>query len=1443
MKKFVLPFFLCLVCALPAAAAPLAVLQYGPQGETAQLTQIIARFSEAMRPLGVSEQDVASSPLKLTASGAALPAGHFRWLDAFTLAYLFDEPVDAPLTIDAVLPEGCAALSGARLEKPLRWSLGTPPIVLEVAPAGGGYLPPENGRIVLRSNYALDASTLRAELTRNGDNTPVTLSGAVEPERKNSDAVWECQWEVRDKLALDQEFTLRLMPSLRAQKGGSALDGVSAPLRGFSRLQATLKSDMGHENRFSDTGPVTFDFNNPVIAGDLASFVSVTPDGPPGDEDEAMWFPPLNDKRTARFFKLTRRWAPRTTYTVTLRAGLPDAYGTTLAEELRYSFTTGDLSGHLHMRTGEVLLPPSGLFRLDTRNIGAVDVRLLYVPWDSAAYAVDCATEEGWAALAALPGARQKILALDDSGRPGELVRHALPLAELLGFAKPDDLRGFVLIRAAYAGVVYNLKEGITERRGPRVEIARVQPSVFGLTLKRGRENSLAWVTDMRSGRPASGVEVRLVDAKGAASPTVISDEHGLALLPGREVLPERELLLVARKGEDVNILPVTGTDSHELTALKSERMGSVRIGQAMEPWDASLLTQLPLYRPGQIVRFAVFLRSFRERKTEGAAGAFPFGWLPITGENVAVVVKDARGNVLYDATVVSNAYGSAAGEFTLPETAVPGDYFFEIRCEGFAETRHGSVAVAEFRPPDFQVRVSAPPSQPCPPMDTGALTADVTAGYFSGAPVSGKGASTRLALRSLDDVFSPAPLNGFAVGLGHSNFPGDTANVDCERELALVPDEDGLARFSLAGLTAAPGFPQHLRLEATVTDPSGLTSQGREEFFLHPSAFYVGLRAPGRAQAGEPCVLEIKTAAFNNQPADGGDVRLRAERLPPGLSWEDRQKARPETVWEKTVTSVPREGTSLPLLFDREGVYGILASATDGQGRENRTRIEVDVFSREEKPEKKPENHPRGYAPLLRSEATRHKPGDTARILIGNPFPRATALVTLERAGVREPRVLDIDGPQAALDIPVSESDAPCVLVNVTLMRVGERFGEMPDQAEWEKPLENNVMQAILPLWVDDGLAPLDTLLETDRQSYGPGDTAQVRVLAREQGGAPVKTQVTLLAVDERVLRAAGSMGRGGYDPAENFAGCLVHSVHTSDIHNLLQDCPLFPGFSAFAFDFATASGSANLFSVVDDGFEAAQHVRFNQSRRNFTPMAFWLAQGETNDRGTLEASFVLPDTLTSWRIVAVAADVLGRFATAATNVTTSKPLQLLSALPRFAVEGDRLEARILVQNTSERDADVRVCAEADGAEPVRSEAAVFLKSGESGRAVFPLVISRAGRLDLTVRGKTDSAEDAAFFTLPLLPALPLETVVASGTLKEGEKASLPLRFPRGTDSRRSLEFVLAASPVAGALSAAGLVLEYPWNCLEQRVSRAWVRAMRLARGDLLGLPSKADD
>ena len=76
---------------------------------------------------------------------------------------------------------------------------------------------------------------------------------------------------------------------------------------------------------------------------------------------------------------------------------------------------------------------------------------------------------------------------------------------------------------------------------------------------------------------------------------------------------------------------------------------------------------------------------------------------------------------------------------------------------------------------------------------------------------------------------------------------------------------------------------------------------------------------------------------------------------------------------------------------------------------------------------------------------------------------------------------------------------------------------------------------------------------------------------------------------------------------------------------------------------------------------------------RKDFRVLAFWLGSVTTNNDGRASLDVKLPESLTTYRIMAVAADRASRFGSADTEVRTNKPLTLKPAFPRFMTVGDR--------------------------------------------------------------------------------------------------------------------------------------------------------------------------
>jgi uncharacterized protein YfaS (alpha-2-macroglobulin family) len=174
-------------------------------------------------------------------------------------------------------------------------------------------------------------------------------------------------------------------------------------------------------------------------------------------------------------------------------------------------------------------------------------------------------------------------------------------------------------------------------------------------------------------------------------------------------------------------------------------------------------------------------------------------------------------------------------------------------------------------------------------------------------------------------------------------------------------------------------------------------------------------------------------------------------------------------------------------LTFPRSGSYVLRAVARDSAGRTTRTDSHFYSLG--------------GGRPMWRSEGNRieliaerpsWKPGETARLLIQSPWERATALLTVEREGIRRHQTFTVSSMQDTIDVPITEADVPNVFVSVVLVK--GRTAE-PRAADGTDPGRPAYRVGHVELEVDSARKRLHVGVTADRQAYRPGDRASVAV------------------------------------------------------------------------------------------------------------------------------------------------------------------------------------------------------------------------------------------------------------------------------------------------------------------------------------------------------------
>src|SRR5204862_5427031 len=76
--------------------------------------------------------------------------------------------------------------------------------------------------------------------------------------------------------------------------------------------------------------------------------------------------------------------------------------------------------------------------------------------------------------------------------------------------------------------------------------------------------------------------------------------------------------------------------------------------------------------------------------------------------------------------------------------------------------------------------------------------------------------------------------------------------------------------------------------------------------------------------------------------------------------------------------------------------------------------------------------------------DKTSYEVGEIAHLLIKSPYPSCRALISVEREGVADGRVVELKGTAATVDVPIKEAHVPNVFVGVILVR--ERPTEQGD-------------------------------------------------------------------------------------------------------------------------------------------------------------------------------------------------------------------------------------------------------------------------------------------------------------------------------------------------------------------------------------------------------------
>ena len=953
-------------------------------------------------------------------------------------------------------------------------------------------------------------------------------------------------------------------------------------------------------------------------------------------------------------------------------------------------------------------------------------------------------------------------------------------------------------------------------RPAPMYVAAGALVTNLSVHFKWGAENSLVWVTTLDDGKGVKGARVRATDCHGTLlwegktgdDGTVLADKfpkgsevtscHG----PGQETFSSG-LVITAEKDGDFSLVHSGWDNGIEAWRFQVPTGGEGDESMAHTVFDRTL------FRAGQEVHMKHFLR---ERFLRGIR--FRKSDIPKT-----LVLYHSGGKKIV-MPVKFSANGTAESNWKIPEDAELGTWSVyltadeqksakghsgeeeEFRTWGKGVYNSGSFRVEEFRLP---VMAGSMQWQKGPLVNLSAVELDLNVRYLSGGGASGlpvklRGRADRFAYASFDAFEGMTFANGgIKTGRFHrsdSDRQEKTEKTFPDQRLTL--DGGGGARAKLQGVPLWD-VPTRVMVEAEYRDPNGEIQTMSRDVMVYPSAAIVGLQPDGWAAQKDKVKFKVAVVSPEGKPLAGRKVKV--EWLEKE-SFSHRKRIVGGFYAYENVEEIREKGSACKGETNEKGLLFcdtkapatgnlVLVAETDDGGRPSRAHHDIYVAGGDDWWFTQNNDDRIDLLP----EKKAYEGGETARFQVRMPFRAATALVTVEREGILERFVAEIDGKNPVLEVPVKPEWAPNVFVSALLVR--GRVGEPKATAlvDLAKPSYKLGLAEISVGWKAHRL---EVAVDTDRTEFRVREKAKVKVRAtRALDGKPAgKGEVILVAVDEALLEL---MPNNSWKLLDAMMGRRSLRVATSTAQGQVV------GKRHFGLKALPPGGGGGQSSA----------------RELFDTLLYWKAVLPLNSSGEAEAEVPMNDSLSSFRIVAVASEEADRFGTGQKTVRTRQDLMLFSGVAPLARHGDKTSPEVTVRNGGDRRLKAEVTLKVDGkALPSQT---VELEPGASKPVFWALTIPQTGdRQVFEFEAKSGEARDSLKVTQKLEPAL-RESLV-QGTLERVDgKLAMPVEQPKGSlPDTGGLTVRLERSLAANLGGVRRYMEEYPWSCLEQQTSKA---------------------
>lgn len=1458
------------------APVPLAVVGYGPQGQTDGAGTIYVRFNQPVGALELDDAQRQAALPGLSLSPAVEGEVHFTSPELLTFKPKGELKQAQKYTVTLRGP--VQAQSGVRWDAPLSWDFETPrPRVERTMPENHESNIARTRPLLIHLTQPSTAAEVQAHIKARG--VPVPVGSEKSAATPQPIAV-----TVTDAVLQDaQRYTQSYFP---LQKGRSfaikpqglwpaasdvtvevtpGLHSTSGPLPGEAPFAVQFQTILPLKLTKTPCGPqepcglepVVLAFNNPVPSKQRKR-ITISPRPESLSIDAADYSSPLGQTDLT----ISGVLLPGTTYRVSVPGDLTDGYGQKLgATQVLPIVIARRPTLELSETRGTLMTTAPQTIGLVSRHVTALRVRAALLNDQDVAALLLALSEpddenhlDEASRLAQLSwpdsGHRQaeRTLLLKPSGAT-DWASTALNLGELLG-----QVRGAVLVEAVATHAV----TAAEHEPLPKPVRGLYRITDLGPVLVSSLRGSLIAVPRLSNQQPVAGATLSRIIPGQPARLLGTTDRSGLLAFT-EEAQPDPKPADKADKKDKNKSTPGTlyviqdgsGSTLDRAYLETSAERGAASPPDPLRPGERLILhltTERDLYMPGERVRAVGWAAIDTPHERSGLAR-------PAQGTKVAFTLLDAQDRTVATAQSATTGEGKFWAELPIPGQGSLGR--FHVKAELLGKETGVSVKVEDFRVPEFSVAATvsvadlvlsrSPGAPPVP-------TVRASASYYFGGPVPIQRASYHHTCRT--STYRPPGLGiGWHVGLLHFDWDTGRTATPIELGLAAKDAQQGRVQFEPMRDQIRIGLPNRCSVDVTVADASYQSQSGHTEYLVHPARYYLALKEPaGAVETGSQLSLPLQALTYDGKRVAARGVEATIERFysVPIFKKANKEPAEEEAfgdeegaIYDRTEErhehiltahlAIPADGADGQLAFTprQPGSYHIkLRGAAADDAADAQTTAEIYVYRREPHVTFKPRPAPQRLEIELGASAV--KPGDTLGVELRSPRPTPFGLLVLARNGLRDsyPLVLAPDGKdgklgRGRLELPVDDSWFQRVTLSALV--VERPPGELP-----------KVETALSSVSMGQEHRNLQVQIEAPSQA-GAGARVPVRVRVFDAQGQALPPQamarVALWAVDEAVLDLTGysttnplshfvPQSGPGLSTHHEFGSLLLPFTPSTTDPWLLQ-------LTGRSVSEAYGAGGFGL-----GGSGSGGGAGMALARQDFQITPLFLADVAVESDGVAKVDAKLPDNLTTFRITAVASARLvdgqspGRFGLSDARLRTTAPLIVRAAVPRLMRPGDRAEAAAIINNLGGPAGQVRLTAQLHQ-DPLASlrllspaETTLNVAEGEVVRVPFQLLAERPGpaaiEFSIAMQGP-QTLSDAIRVPIPVQLERPImERLATYGSLTTAQAVALPIRLPSDADPQYGGLHLQASTSLIGDVEAAAKeLIEYPYGCAEQTASR----------------------